>query len=74
LTIRIYDLNGDKVATIGNDKFDGSQKPNYYFRNWDCRNDAGNKLASGVYIYRVEAHDASTNDHAEATNKFAIIK
>jgi flagellar hook assembly protein FlgD len=46
-TIRIYDVVGEKVRTLnlGTPAADA-----YAYVAWDGRNDAGNKVASGVYL------------------------
>jgi hypothetical protein len=60
--IEVFNIAGELVATI--DKDDNS---NMY--EWDVANDAGNKLASGVYIYYV-----SNELGHKKSGKFAIIK
>ena len=61
-TIRVYTITGELAATLNKtDSFDDYE--------WDATNDAGQKLASGVYIYLI------TNPAGEkAKGKFAIIK
>lgn len=73
-TIRIYDVSGEKVATIPNNQIDKSSQPLYYCFNWPCQNDSGEALASGVYIYLLEARDATNNNKEQIIKKFAIIK
>jgi len=46
-TIRIYDVVGEKVRTIS---LGTPTADSYGYVAWDGRNDAGNKVASGVYI------------------------
>lgn len=46
----IYDLLGRKVATVLNRKL----TPGNYTVQWDGRNDAGQVVASGIYLYRLE--------------------
>ena len=74
IEIKIYNLNGELVATLADHNVDKSQRPTYYYRNWDCRNEAGKKLASGVYIYVIKLKDGKTNEETLIRNKFAIIK
>jgi hypothetical protein len=74
IEIKIYTLNGELVATLADHDVDKSQRPTYYYRNWDCRNAAGKKLASGVYIYVIKLKDGVTNEETLIRNKFAIIK
>jgi immune inhibitor A len=58
LRVRIYDLLGNLVNTISSD-----ESPLV----WDCRNAAGRMVASGIYIYVMEAAGAT------ADGRLAII-
>lgn len=59
-TIKIYNIAGELVRKIEN--VDGET-------TWDARNNSGNKVASGVYIYLI------TNDKGnKRTGKLAVIK
>ncbi len=54
ITIRIYDTAGKVVKTV----FSGHQTSGYYINRskaayWDGRNDSGEAVASGVYIYEL---------------------
>jgi hypothetical protein len=61
-TIKVFTITGELAATLKKtDSFD------YY--EWDATNDAGQKLASGVYIYFI-----TTPNGEKAKGKFAIIK
>ncbi len=62
-TIRVFNITGELCATI--DKND-TTVDNY---TWNATNDAGEKLASGVYIYYITNPAGKT-----AKGKFAIIK
>ncbi|MCF7805838.1 MAG: M6 family metalloprotease domain-containing protein [Candidatus Marinimicrobia bacterium] len=53
VTIAVYDLLGQKVATLKN----GNQKAGYYSVKWNGTNDRGQKLSSGVYFYQIRAGD-----------------
>ena len=72
--IQIFNIAGEKVATLNDDKFDRATRPVYYYRDWHCQNDAGEALASGVYIYILEVRDTNSNDTHKFTGKFAILK
>ena len=48
--LEIYDLLGQKVRTL----VDGAQPPGSYRLVWDGRNDRGQAVASGVYLYRLK--------------------
>ncbi|MFH1260123.1 MAG: FG-GAP-like repeat-containing protein [Elusimicrobiota bacterium] len=60
--IIIYTLNGEKAREINKD----DNNDNYL---WDARNEGGESLASGVYLYRVEGENGE-----KKTGKFAVIK
>ncbi|MBI4055091.1 MAG: S8 family serine peptidase [Elusimicrobia bacterium] len=55
LEVLIYTVNGEKVRTLKG-------------LSWDGRNDAGNRVASGTYIYLVQS------DRGQAKGRIAIIK
>jgi hypothetical protein len=56
VTITIYDVLGQKVATL----VDGAQDAGYKSVVWDSRNDAGLTVPSGVYFYRMQAGSFSS--------------
>ena len=49
--LSLYNLTGQKVATLLN----GTRAAGTYTIRWDGRDDAGQNLASGVYLYRFRA-------------------
>ena len=51
IELAIYNLAGQKVARLAR----GWYAAGHYTAHWDGRNDAGVRLASGVYIYRLHA-------------------
>jgi len=51
ITIKIYDMLGQKVRTL----FTGEAQTGTYTVEWDGLNDAGFKMSSGSYIYRMIA-------------------
>jgi hypothetical protein len=55
--LAIYNVRGQRVRTI----VDGSLERGRYARTWDCRDDSGQLLASGVYFARLTA-DIWTDD------------
>jgi hypothetical protein len=71
VVIRIFDLSGQLVKTIYETFYaDG-------FRigpiEWDGYDDRGNKLGSGIYVYRVSVR-SSLGEKAEAFQKLVIVK
>lgn len=53
VTIKIYDLMGQKVRTL----VDLRNRGGYYSVLWDGRNDEGRYVGSGIYVYEMEAED-----------------
>ncbi len=51
VSLTVYDILGQKVRTLINEL----QQAGYYNITWDGNNDAGNKAASGIYIYRLQS-------------------
>ncbi len=62
--LEIYNLLGQKVRTLVNDY----QNASYYTVRWDGLSSTGNKVASGVYIYRITAGTFT------ATHKMLLLK
>jgi len=65
VTLRIYDLLGEEVATLVNDE---QQSAGHRAAIWDGRNNDGKIVASGVYIYRIRAGSFTL------TKKLALMK
>jgi len=51
--LSIYNVLGQRVRTL----LDKEVEAGYHMVEWDGLNDAGNQIASGVYLYRFEAGD-----------------
>lgn len=51
VTLRIYNALGQQVRTL----VDGVRQTGRHSIQWDGMNDAGHTVASGIYIYRLEA-------------------
>ena len=49
--LSIYNLNGQKVATL----VEGVRKAGEYTVDWDGMDRAGNELAAGIYLYRINS-------------------
>ena len=64
VTIKVFDVIGREVATLVNE----IQTAGYYTVQWNGRNDAGARLASGLYFCRMNAGSFS------ALNKMLLIK
>ena len=53
IELAIYNLTGQKVAHLAR----GWHTAGHYAVHWDGRNDAGGRVASGVYIYRLHTDE-----------------
>jgi hypothetical protein len=65
VNIKIYNLAGQEVTTLVNETKDAG----YYTAEFD-----GTNLASGIYIYRITAKDASSSQSFTKTMKMVLVK
>lgn len=63
--ISVYDVTGRKVATLLNDD---RRRPGYAEVEWDGTDDNGNRVASGVYFYRL------STPHATLSRKMVVVR
>ena len=49
VSLKIYNLNGQLVRTLAS----GQHNSGYHQAMWDAKDDAGRKVADGVYIYKL---------------------
>jgi hypothetical protein len=56
VTLQVFNILGQKVKTLMKE----DQQPGRYFVVWNGTNDSGQKVASGVYIYRLVWTDNQT--------------
>ena len=66
ISVNIYTLGGRRIRRIGPQ----SVNAGYNFINWDGRDEYGDILANGVYLYRVKA----TNDNESVSTIGKIAK
>jgi flagellar hook assembly protein FlgD len=52
-SLRIYNVLGEVVRTL----VDEPMAPGVYHKVWDGRDDHGNRVASGIYFYRLRSGD-----------------
>ncbi len=62
--LEVYDMMGRRVATLVN----GSLNAGRYEATWNARSDAGTAVASGVYLYRLQAGSF------ESVNRMVLMK
>lgn len=53
VSIDIFTLGGRRIMSIPEESFSGG----YHYVNWDGRDAYGERLANGVYLYRLKAND-----------------
>ena len=51
VTLEIFDVQGRRVRTLANATFD----PGFHAIEWDHRDDRGNVLRAGMFMYRIQA-------------------
>jgi hypothetical protein len=66
-TIRIYDSIGNLIKLIDRTK-EG------HVEHWDGRNDEGELISPGVYVYHVEAPKAAGRGKISSSGKFAVVR
>ena len=65
----VYDVTGQRVATLAS----GPRQAGTYALRWDGRDEAGRQMASGVYLYRLEAA-AVTGGRIVQTPKLLLLR
>ena len=58
VNLTIYDMSGQVVRTLVNDQ---AMSAGQYKSVWDGRNESGQKVASGIYFYRLYAGEFTAN-------------
>jgi hypothetical protein len=64
VSLKIYNLNGQLVRTLAS----GQHNSGYHQAMWDAKDDAGRKVADGVYIYKLASGEFN---HAK---KMVLVK
>ncbi|HEY4643831.1 MAG TPA: FlgD immunoglobulin-like domain containing protein, partial [Bacteroidota bacterium] len=65
----IYAITGQKIRTL----IDGRYAAGSYKATWDGTNDAGSHVASGIYMYRIEAKGEPSGGFSLA-RKMVLVK
>ena len=70
--IKIYDILGREIRIL----IDERKSTGTYQVTWDGRDDSGQQVASGLYIYRMEAGDLSSGSEQSfvANRKMLLLK
>jgi serine protease AprX len=69
VSLRVYDMLGREVRTLVNDLKSAST----YQVTWDGRDNSGNPVATGVYVYRMIASSAGNSVFSD-TRKLMVLK
>ena len=64
--LKIYNILGQEVRTL----VDSYQNPGYYTIGWDGRDERGNEVPCGVYLYRLSVD----NGHWSETKRMLLLK
>jgi hypothetical protein len=64
VSLTVYDIRGRRVRTL----FDSKLEPGSHKIHWDSRNDRGQPVASGIYLYTLKAGEE------RFTRKMTILK
>lgn len=70
VTVRVYDMLGREVATLVN----GFQNAGKYITTWDASNNLGQTVASGIYLYRMEAQPVDGSAAFSAVKKMVLTR
>ncbi|MBI4369605.1 MAG: hypothetical protein HY547_05185 [Elusimicrobia bacterium] len=73
IELKFYDLTGQTLKTVADEAISKSNAPVYEY-TWDLRDDSGNGIASGVYIYYMRAVDQTSGEETKKVKKFAVLK
>ncbi|RMI17416.1 MAG: T9SS C-terminal target domain-containing protein [Calditrichaeota bacterium] len=68
VTLKIYNLLGQEIRTL----VEGHKPAGRYAVTWDGRDNAGAPVASGIYIYRMEA--TGGGKHYRQSRKLVVLK
>ncbi len=75
VSIQIFTIAGKLVRTINGTTTTSTKNTSSLSRNitWDGRDDFGQKIGKGVYIYKITAHSKTTNKTAKKIEKLVIL-
>ncbi len=66
-TIQIYNSTGDLIKQI-------NHRNNTSIQRWDGRNEIGEQIAPGIYVYHIEALRGGQRGKNSVSGKFAVIR
>ncbi len=68
--LQIYDILGRPVRTLVKQH----QKPGHYQVSWDGKNDAGEPVSNGIYLYRLDIYSPNGHPVGVHTRKMVLLK
>lgn len=68
--ISVFNVQGHKLRTLVNEP----QVSSYYYVTWDGKDDRGDIVSSGVYIYRIEAVSLEDEQIFSMTKKMILLR
>ncbi len=76
ISVQIFTVSGKLVRTLnGQSVGDGGKSSSSTSRDivWDGRDDFGDKIGKGTYIYKLKVHSSTTNKTVEKIEKLVIL-
>jgi hypothetical protein len=70
VTLRVFNMLGQEVVTL----VDDVREAGFMQTVWNGRNQYGNVVASGMYVYRIEARSTSGDKSFVSANKMMLLK
>ncbi len=70
VTIIIYDLLGRKIIELEN----GKRTAGFYTTIWNGKDNSGNPISSGMYIYRFNAKSLDSDKQFHKTKKMVLLR
>jgi len=70
VTLKIYNLLGEEVATLVNEE----RAAGFLNVQWNGRNQSGQQVATGVYLYRVVAKSVTDGSEFVSNRKMMLLK
>ncbi|WP_452219557.1 type IX secretion system sortase PorU [Lacinutrix salivirga] len=75
ITVQIFTITGKLVRTLNGQTENGTKITSSVSRDimWDGRDDFGDKIGKGVYVYKLKVHSNATNKTVEKIEKLVIL-
>ena len=70
VSVRVYDMLGREVATL----VDGYHSAGRFITTWDATNSLGQTVASGIYLYRMDAQPVDGSAAFTAVKKMVLTR